>query len=1320
MRIYNRNFRKKRVGKNLTTLLSVFLLQLSLASCGIGKDTNNTDTNQGASKETSVSTRPGFRAITGLVGTTDTGSSKGLGLVEETEASSCDVFCWLLDETKPEEGVTALTEGDEAPSQDSEVITTSTEGGDSQPSSSDPEAEANTQDVTGQAECYCNGETNEYYCDIPEGANFECGLAPQGIPSCTMNFAIAGNTTSVIEMGTAEDGSNGDVVHQKVNCVDGIAIVESEGDSFEKAVSPDFLTALKTGLPDEGTVTAISHDLGYDGHLISAFDQTRKDGEQGGCYTEHCGRKNDSQFALTDGHHAATGFEYGGDKENHNQKPPEAFHQGGQFFDNKIGEFNPIVCPKAGYSISDFYFQAAAGKNGGKDFKQSGAHFSFDFVKEEDCKVETATENSTCLINITVSVEGKNGEEETHTYENIPFTGVKNTFIMQGEENLSEDEIKERAIKEWGRNFLSQRQDFFIPMDLPYPDQSCEPINLVNRVRQHFGFDELKKETDVAYTPVFPNSYQPGVFHNNKEEGQLCSEIDEDLSEGVEASSLLTIKDLCTNNDQGDPNRFGKIRTQSELLTAYSDFFSTEEETTNDAITFVFPDTDRSGIHDNWDHLLENGCFDDKDSDDIENILDYYADDPNNNSLEDQAVIDLAYSKVNTDDWGHSYKWCLQSFQKHINDGLYTIADSYTTQEDGITHILHDKDEDKIPNMIDTCPDGNGAFKSKLLGEAGLTCVQNKASGYLKDVALLHADALCQAYDAKETRSFWNFKAKKEKGEGKTGWCRPHGDNAENLGTCSSAETSDACNVSGSCWWDNDYSFDESMTALKFVGLEMNASLWSDDWSMNELFDQGDEISFRWPDNIFQPGNWWSISVDEADEALADAQKVNEQWKDLELQQIHSEVSRCRDNFGGNKKDLAKRSTHISGILASVERLYELEKDGKKTRICTETETSFDAAKCLKEKDTYDIERGVECPQGKMTQCEFTNLQAVLLKAQKQITAWSNAQASIDAAYKYIEDAVETSSEKECLDDSLVHVSDAEEGTLTLAQTLSAFSSAYTTDLKIAQFKSFNHLRCMEMDKNLATAKESCMVAPSYGKKSAYSASVIDDLFLTEGTNEKCEGYINALGKCEEEIICPMPPSVDKSLRVQCIDDVINEARIAEGCGTDDIKEKFAFIGNLALQTSWNDGEPISKDDIVAKLIRMTSHKEGVDALLECKIEIKTPAYDENGCWIYEATLNEGTENEQTVLFSKLKETCYDENNALIEGCIARSDADVQSATWTRKTDTTMIDMRNIADREIIKMKLIKANDENEAKAVLQEEFDKLTDEAASEYDPAQ
>ena len=296
-----------------------------------------------------------------------------------------------------------------------------------------------------------------------------------------------------------------------------------------------------------------------------------------------------------------------------------------------------------------------------------------------------------------------------------------------------------------------------------------------------------------------------------------------------------------------------------------------------------------------------------------------------------------------------------------------------------------------------------------------------------------------------------------------------------------------------------------------------------------------------------------------------------------------------------------------------------------------------------------------------------------------------------------------------------MHVSadDAQEGTMTLAQTLSAFSVAYTTDLKEAQLKSFNHLRCMEMDKNLAVAKESCMVAPSYGKKSAYSPSVIDDLFLTQGEKE-CKGYINALGKCEEEIICPMPPNLTNALRSQCIDDVVSQAVIVEGCGDGFIKEKFAFIGNHALQASWNDGEAIYKDDIVAKLIRMTSHVDGVSKLLDCKIEIAVPAYDENGCWIYEAEVND-----ETVLSSELKETCYNEDNTLIEGCISRSDADVQSATWTRKTATTTIDMKNIADREIIKMKLIKADNEDDAQKFL-EDFQKLKEQESSEFEPAQ
>jgi len=241
------------------------------------------------------------------------------------------------------------------------------------------------------------------------------------------------------------------------------------------------------------------------------------------------------------------------------------------------------------------------------------------------------------------------------------------------------------------------------------------------------------------------------------------------------------------------------------------------------------------------------------------------------------------------------------------------------------------------------------------------------------------------------------------------------------------------------------------------------------------------------------------------------------------------------------------------------------------------------------------------------------------------------------------------------------------------------------------------------------------MVAPSYGKKSAYDPSVIDASFLTQPTDTCKENeYRNALGKCEEEIICPMPPNLTNNLRIQCIDDVVSEAVIVGDCGSDFIKEKFALIGNHALQTSWNDGEPINKDDIVAKLIRMTSHVDGVSKLLECEIQVKVPAYDENGCWIYEADVNG-----ETVLSSELKDSCYNENNELIDGCIARSDADVQSATWTRKTATTTIDMKNIADREIIKMKLIKADNENDAQKFL-EDFQKLKDEAASEYDPAQ
>lgn len=1301
---------KKGLVRTLTSLMSVFLLQL-IISCGATTDTGtgNGDQNPATTPET-ISARPGFRAITGLVGTTDTAAANGFGLVEDTQASSCDVFCWLLevDDSSAEGETIALAEGEEVPAEDN-------------------------LDVTGQAACYCNEETNEYYCDIPTGAVFECGLAPQGIPNCAFNYEVpledVGEglalledvevaVTPVMEMGTDGDGSNGDVVHKEINCVDGTAAVEGEGNSFRTASSRDFLSALETGLPDAEVVDALAYGLGYEGHFISVYDQTRED-RQGGCYTEHCGRDYNTGLGLTEENfdeYAADGYSQGGGEEYYNDgPPPEAFDHGGQFFDNRIGDFNPIVCPKAGYTISDFFFEAAAGKHGGDDFEKSGAHFQFEFVDEEACDIETATDDSTCLINVTVTVEGDNGDEEQHEFLNVPFTGVKNNFIIQGEENLSDTEIKELALREWGRDFLSQREEFFIPMELPYPDNFCEPVNLVNGVRQYFGYDALDESTDEAYATVFPGSQWGSNYGYDpfREEGELCSEKEEDQGGEAQESSLLTLEELCTDPDEGD------IRSKTDLLEAYPAFFSSEEEVDAEAETFACADTDFTGICDNWNHFDQ--ASGDYDNDGIINLLDFYTDDDTNEGKTDAEVIALAYSVALSDgdnDWSFWYKWDLQQIHEHINSGnAESKSDLYTAREENeYTYTFTDSDEDGVIDLVDSCLDGTGYFDPYTNGKDNLTCVPNKASGYLKDVALLHADAICQAYDAKERRDFWSFKANKEIGEGTTGWCRPHGEDSEMLGTCSTATSQNTCEegTGWNCWWDSDYAFDESMTVLRLVGLELNAGLWSDDWSITEMFDPDGDVSYEWPDDIFQPWNWWSINMDEADEAIADAQKADQEWKNEELEMIHRDISDCRDRFGGNKKDLTRRSTHIAGILASVERLNELvDSEGNKTRICTQPEGTFDEEACLAEKDLYDINNNVECPQGKMTECQFTNLQAILLKAKKRIKEWSDAQAAIDATYKYIEDAVETSSEDECLDDTLVHVDseEAEEGTVTLADQLSAFASAYTTDIKKAQLQSFNHLRCMEMDKNLATAKESCMVAPSYGKKSAYSTAVIDDLFLANENGECKDGeYMNALGECEEEIICPMPPNLTNALRTQCIDDVVNQAVIVGDCGSDFITEKFAFIGNLALDTSWNDGEPINKDDMVTKLVRMTSHVDGVNELLNCKIELKVPQYDENGCWIYESTIDG-----DTVLTSDLQDSCYDENNELIEGCIARSDEDVQAATWKRKTVTTTIDMRNIAERQIIKMKLKKASAEDDAQKFL-EDFERLKDAAASEF----
>ena len=1038
-----------------------------------------------------------------------------------------------------------------------------------------------------------------------------------------------------------------------------------------------------------------------------------------------------------------------GNHYNPDYQGPPPMEMGGNFSE-KFGfdSFNPIACDGAGYKIPDFIFEEFMAQNYKKvddlKFQKSGAHFDFEYINEDECDLDTASNPSDCRVNMTVKISGHDGVEEVLNFDNVPLTGFENTFMLRGEKELDNIEIKDRALREWGREFLSQRDEYFVPMDLPHPDSFCEPINLVNRVRQYFGYDSLDNDDNEAYTGIFPGSeWEQYHFDQFNDEQELCSNVEDDPNDREE-STLMTLETFCVKAN-------GNIRTKANLLEDYADYFAITESN-DDADLFIGQDDNKNGLIDNYDWFGQNDCYGDSDNDGILNWLDkyphseavtddesgdpdmdyYYGDDDNcplhqnwDQADEDEDGVgnacdedyDQRVTYINSSESQGDYGWCQTDLAWRFDYEEFHDSEEYYTLDDDDNYVVVDSDSDDIPDVIDSCLDGSGYFKKKSTSE--ISCVANKGSDALKEYALLSATSVCEAYDSKNSVEYWNNKIYDATTGDKLGFCRPHGDDKDRVGSCSNSTTENKCNNSGNCWWKNEFSFHEDMTALRLVGIDLNVAQWSDEWSVTELF-ADDSYEWEWPHNTFQPHNWWQIDMSEADEAIFDGGEDTQDWKFQELENIHREISECRERFSGNNADLKRKTTFITGILASIERVGSLEdKDGNLKYICGAVLSEDDKEACLESPLSYDSERGLECAQGQMTQCEFSNLQDVLRQAGERLTQWASAQAVINDTYKYIEDAVEVSGEKSCLADNFADTEESDD--TELVDQLSSFVQAYGEDIAEAQKKSFNHLRCIEMDKNISLVKESCMIAPAYGKKSAYSKSVIDDLFLTkensfsltEKEKRNADGCLegefrNHQGECEEEIICALPPGVTSEHRTQCIDDIVAKATIASGCEAGSITEKYAFMGTMALNDLWNDGAPIHKDDLLAKMIMMTSHADGVDALFGCKITVTVADYDENGCWIYEAP--------DETLASELKTTCLDEEGNDIEDCKLRSDyLDVE---WKRSTKQEIIDMGSIADRQIIKMKLTKTREEQSART-LAEDFESFLDDNLLEQEEA-
>ena len=678
------------------------------------------------------------------------------------------------------------------------------------------------------------------------------------------------------------------------------------------------------------------------------------------------------------------------------------------------------------------------------------------------------------------------------------------------------------------------------------------------------------------------------------------------------------------------------------------------------------------------------------------------------------------------------FSWCTENFFWSLDDHRVEEDTDYTKTSvsdgnGGSFEIISftDVDNDDIPDFLDSCAvaddlDTQGFFSHG--DSSSINCVANNASDALKDIALNSAIAVCEAYENNDT-------VNTAAGNG-SGICAPHHGQRtdENIQTCTAATSETTCweTGNGSCgwWW---FGLREDLFVLREMGIDLSAARFFDHPDLGQIIAEinGGQQKPQQPQH-FWPHNLDYTPLPVLDEYIEAEEALQAGWADGSdtHRGFYDTINRCRMQYSSGTKDLDKRKAYIAGIQDSLAKLNEITVGDteKKKYICEQTDadgaSTFNATVCDAGlgAEVYDEANGIECGPHKMTECAYRKLQQALSGAKERLDQWAANQAAVNGMYTYLENAVKSSSDNECLDPRLADTEEEGGADSELIANLDGFNAAFDEEndenLAKSQDRSFNNLRCIALDENVRLTQNECLPAPKYGKKDAFkdgitSEKVQSQLLVQEFQNpEDCtddEFYNQVEGRCETEIKCRIPFAADRL----CLDTVVGNASINGACDPEKISETIYMAGNKPDQAISVDGEWIHPGELYMQVIQMVGH-EDLQTLFDkdiCYATIDVPAYDPDGCWVYydeNNDLGDGTHK----LYSSLSATSCETDTEAED-----YDADCQSVTdyeteraeasvevkWVRASTSEKVPLGNIAERNVMKMKLLDASKNQEA-----------------------
>ena len=534
--------------------------------------------------------------------------------------------------------------------------------------------------------------------------------------------------------------------------------------------------------------------------------------------------------------------------------------------------------------------------------------------------------------------------------------------------------------------------------------------------------------------------------------------------------------------------------------------------------------------------------------------------------------------------------------------------------------------------LDDYCFDADGKIKTTITSNAGLSICQVALAGgpaNYHNHKLKGADGKVKKGCFKESRSKFG-----------TGWTETEVAGVAEA-DCYQAEKAEGDLIVSRHWKDFDRSMNDDCSELRTKD-KVNLAVCV--WNRNDQI----EPNFVEPnfDAAPIPDGWWDgkITLVDADAAKLQAkQKLGGGFS--AAKEVMDNIDHCVAEYDQTVKELEGRKAKFNSITSAITLLQSSKNDDGSLKYIKDEVDKF--------RRNGDFSFATK---------DLTALSAVLEKGKANLDAWAKGIKDIKATYAVLRKAavkVDSGDANKCLPDAIGTQAKFEGIYNSFKNAVLGDGTTTNRGLEKTQKAAFNHFQCMDMDENIRRIRDFGLSAPVQGVKGANSATAKaeeDSLFLQDA----CTGFYNHLGQCVEVVSCSIPSGAVTYLT---FDNLLDLATIEDECKT--IEEKVGMTGRYN-ELEFKVGDQVVPEGVFTANVMLVTKMPKND----CKITLKFPKLDDNGCFVYQSTAGKK--------FSELT---------------AKEKSTAKAADYPLQYETSETSLENFANKEVFQVLLVKGSE---------------------------